>query len=326
MRLIPRDEKSFNWITFCDLADGEPKTEKFAVKFKLSDTATTFQKVFNYSLAGGIDGGEGSLSTEASSVMAKNSNTWKCPACYTSNEEFINKCITCGGDHIPKTSSGTCSACVLTSISMPVTSTPTANISCDIMMSNGASPPATTIAVAPLKPPIFAIGGNSQSSQSVFQFTAKPASDSGFLFSPSKFEFRMGTFDFNPPLKIDATSFPSFRVNTSSSGQSHHLRKDTDDAEVDSQAEEWLTASESEYLSSEPNSEDSEDENDGPSSHHEQYTGTSLSNTAGTSTASVNAVSDKQLEENKQTSRSSLQFRAKSLSGSGFLFPSPKFE
>ena len=208
---------------------------------------------------------------------------------------------------------------------MPVTITPTANISCDIMMSNGASPPATTITVAPPKPPTFAFGGNSQSSQSVFQFTAKPASDSGFLFSPPKFKVCTGTFEFNSPLKVDATSFPSFRVNTSSSGWSHLLRKDTGYAEVDSQAEEWLTASESEYFSGEPNSEDSEDENDGPS-HHDQCTEISLSNTAGTNTVSVNAVTDQQLEENNQLSRSSLQFRAKPLSGSGFLFPSPKFE
>jgi len=80
MRLVPQDEKSFNWLTLSDLADGEPKTEKLAVKFKLSETATAFQKVFDDSLTSGSDDVEGSLNVETSSIMAnivKNANTWE---------------------------------------------------------------------------------------------------------------------------------------------------------------------------------------------------------------------------------------------------------
>ena len=304
MKLVPRDEKSFNWITLSDLADGEPKVEKLAVKFKLTDTATTFQKVFDNSLASGIDDGEGSLNTEASSTIAnvtKNANTWECQACYIPNEEFINKCVACGGDRQPTTSSGTCSitlSSALASISMPVTTTPPVSTSSSIMistMSSTTSLQVTTAVSAPPKP-IFVFGGNNQSSQSS---QSSATSGSGFSLSPPKFAFGTGTFEFSSPFQVGTKSFPGFGVNTSSSEQSQTSGKNTDDAEVDSQAEEWLTESESEYLGSESNLEHSEDEIDEPSNHEQSVTDTSLTNTTDTSTASVNTVTDEQPEENK---------------------------
>jgi len=154
--------------------------------------------------------------------------------------------------------------------------------------------PVTTIAPKP----IFVFGGNTQSNQSTLQFSTKPSSSSGFSLSPPKFSF--GT-EFSLPFTVDTKSFLDVRVNTFSSGQSQPLGKDTDDAEIDSQAEEWLTESESEYLGSEPNLEHSEDENDEPSNHEQcdPPTDTSLTNTADTSVASVNTVTDEQPEENK---------------------------
>ena len=239
MKLVPRDEKSFNWITLSDLADGEPKVEKLAVKFKLTDTATTFQKVFDNSLASGIDDGEGSLNTEASSTIAnvtKNANTWECQACYIPNEESINKCIACGGDHQPTTSSGTCSITLssgLASISMPVTTTPPVSTSSSIMISTVSSTtslPVTTVVSAPPKP-IFVFGGNNQSSQSS---QSSATSGSGFSLSPPKFAFGSGTFEFSSPMKVDMKSFPSWGGNTSISGLSQP--KDTDNIEKDFQA------------------------------------------------------------------------------------------
>jgi len=154
--------------------------------------------------------------------------------------------------------------------------------------------PVTTIACAPSKP-TFVFGGNTHSSQSTLQFSAKPSSSFGFSLSPPKFAF--GT-EFSLPFTVDTKSFPGVRVNTFSSGQ---LGKDTDDAEVVSQTEEWLTESESEYLGSEPNLEHSEDENDEPSDDEQcdPPTDTSLTNTADTSVSSVNTVTDEQPEENE---------------------------
>ncbi|XP_065887549.1 ranBP2-like and GRIP domain-containing protein 3 [Dysidea avara] len=236
MKLVPRDERSFYWTTLCDLADGEPKAEKLAVKFKLSDTATAFQKVFDNSLASGIDDGEGSLNTEASSTIAnvtKNANTWECQACYIPNEESVNKCIACGGDRQQTTSSGTCSitlSSALASISMPVTTTPPLSTSSNVMMSavsSTTSLPVTTVVSAPPKP-IFVFGGNNQSSQS------SATTSSGFSLSPPKFTFGTGTFEFNLPMKVDMKSFPSWGGNTSISGLSQP--KDTDNIAKDFQA------------------------------------------------------------------------------------------
>ena len=295
MKLVPRDEKSFNWITLSDLSDGEPKTEKLAVKFKLSDTATAFQSVFNSSLASG-DEASGSLNIEPSSIIAnvtKNSNKWESQVC----EETVAKCAA----REPTISSGTCSVTLSVALSSIITTTPPAITSSNVVTSTVSSTtsvppttslPATTVVSAPPNP-VFVFGGNSQSSQSV---GAKPTSGAGFSLSPPKFAFGTGTFEFKPSFPVDTKLFPGFGV---SSEQSQHSGKHTDNAEVDSQAEEWLTESESEYLGSEHNLEHSEEENDEPANHEQcdPTTDTSLTNTVDTSIASVNTITDEQPEE-----------------------------
>ncbi|XP_065887555.1 ranBP2-like and GRIP domain-containing protein 3 isoform X1 [Dysidea avara] len=99
MRLVPRDEKSFTWLTLGDLSDLEARAEIFTVKFQHANTATAFQDIFS-------------------------SYGWKCHKCYILYGESICKCVACGSDHIPTTSSCTCSVTLCRNNSVPVTTSP----------------------------------------------------------------------------------------------------------------------------------------------------------------------------------------------------------
>ena len=247
MKLIPRDEKSFNWIALSNLSDGngEPKTEKLAVKFKLSDTATAFQNIFNSSLAGS-DEAEGSLDIEPSANVKKNSNKWECQACYSHNKESVAKCAAGGGGRGPAISSGTCSVTLSNHLAHITTTTPPAITSSNVVTSivSATSLPATTV-VSALPNHIFVFGRNSQPSQS---FGAKPTSGARFSLSPPKFAFGMSTFKFKPSFQVDTKLFPGFGVNNSGSEQLQHSGNNTESATVDSQSEKWLSESGSESL------------------------------------------------------------------------------
>ena len=92
MILTVRDEKVLQWMTFNDFSDEETKAEQFSVRFKLEDTARSFQQIFNDCLSN-VDSAEStslqSFATE-STVQATNSS------CNPPNT--VNNCVTSSCD------------------------------------------------------------------------------------------------------------------------------------------------------------------------------------------------------------------------------------
>ena len=154
MRLIPRDEKSFTWLTLGDLSDLAYCEVKFTIKFNHAKTASAFQDIFTSYVT----------------------NVWDCQICYIRNEESLNKCVVCGADRVPTSSIGTCSVALCQSSSMPVSKSP-ANTRLSTSL------PVTSAIVIPSKP-VFSFH-----SENVFskQVNLMPPSSTGFSFASSKF-------------------------------------------------------------------------------------------------------------------------------------------
>ena len=134
----------------------------------------------------------------------------------------------------------------------------------------------------PISPPKFPDTGS-------FNFTLKPASSEPNIFGSTK----LGTFNFTMK---SATSTPSIFDNTNVTFL-QPTEKEMDSGEVDSQNEEWVTESESEYLGSEYNLDQSENENN-DDDNSELVVGSSVNNTLtddiDSSITSVNTLVDQQ--------------------------------
>ena len=161
MRLIPRGEKSFTWLTLGDLSDqthGDLSylEAKFTIKFKYAKTASAFQDIFTSYVT----------------------NIWDCQICYIRNEESLNKCVVCGSDRIPTTSIGTCSGALYQNSSVPVSKSP-ANTR---LIQTSTSLPVTSVIVVPLKP-VFSFDSKNVFSK---QVNLMPPSSTGFSFVSSK--------------------------------------------------------------------------------------------------------------------------------------------
>ena len=117
MALTARDEKSLQWITLSDFSEEESKSEQFTVRFKLAETASTFQRVFNDCLSS-LDSGEGISSDSQESTTISSAvqvvTQWECQSCYVHNEQCIAKCIVCGSDRDPAVVSTSTSECIVT--------------------------------------------------------------------------------------------------------------------------------------------------------------------------------------------------------------------
>ena len=140
----------------------------------------------------------------------------------------------------------------------------------------------TQVPAFSLSPPKFAL--ESSSNTETFNFTLKSASSESNIFGSTT---KLGSFNFT--MKT-ATSVPNIFDNTNLP-LLHPTGKETDSAEVDSQNDEWVTESESEYFGSELNLEKSSDNDDS------EFVGTSVNNTLTDDIdTSVNTVVDQQQE------------------------------
>ena len=87
-KLVPRDEKSYTWLTLGDLSDlscGEPRAELFTVKFKLASTATAFQETLFNNF------------TKMTRV---------CYECSIQNEASVSQCVAYGGTPLASSVAG----------------------------------------------------------------------------------------------------------------------------------------------------------------------------------------------------------------------------
>lgn len=226
MTLTARDEKSLRWMTLSDLSDEEAKPEQFTIRFKLAETASTFQKVFNDCLLS-------LYNIEGTSLKTQQTITIE-------------------------------SASQVTSTLTTTTKEQSSVTSCSVALSVALNfPPVTTSTTALATNPVFVFGSSSNIQSNPIQVPA-------FSLSPPKFAFgsSSSTGSFNFTLKPTSSESNIF----GSTALLQPTGKETDSGEVD----EWVTESESEYLGSELNLEQSED-NDGEDDG--EFFGTSVNNT-----------------------------------------------
>ena len=92
MTLTVWDEKVLQWMTLNDFSDEEPKAEQFSVRFKLADTAKSFQQIFNDCLSN-VDSAEG---TSLQSFTSENTFQVTNSSCNPPNT--VNNCVTLSCD------------------------------------------------------------------------------------------------------------------------------------------------------------------------------------------------------------------------------------
>ena len=92
MTLTVRDEKVLQWMTLNDFSDQKTKAEQFSVRFKLADTAKSFQQIFNDCLSN-VDSAEG---TSLQSFATENTFQVTNSSCNPPNT--VNNCVTSSCD------------------------------------------------------------------------------------------------------------------------------------------------------------------------------------------------------------------------------------
>ena len=275
MTLTARDEKSLQWITLSDYSEEEAKSEQFTVRFKLAETASTFQRIFNDCLSS-LDSGEGiSSNTEESSTTSSAvqvATQWECQSCCvsTSTSESV---VTATKEQPTVTTVTTIfkDQPVVTTVTaikeQPSVTTVTevkqqsGVTSCSAAMSAALTTlqSVTTTSTTPAtNPSIFVFGSSSNlqskssspaefsfgSNTGSFNFSLKPARSESSIFESTN----LGAFNF----KMKTSSIPNFFSNTNITFL-QSANKETDGDDADSQTEEWVTESESEYVGSEHN-------------------------------------------------------------------------
>ena len=248
MALTARDEKSFQWITLSDLSEEEAKRGHFTVRFKLEETASTFQRIFNDCLSNLYSAEKATEQSITIESASQATNLWERQSCCVRNEESVTKCIACGGDHNPVTSvnnnvtssvaSVNTSTVTATKEEPIVTTTSTTKdqpsvTSCSAAMSTALTlPPVTTNSTTPAtNPPTFVCGSSSnlQSKASSppimswnfninpFNFASKPALCKPFIFGSTSLEM------FNDTTKANTTSVTNV-ATTFSAGKERNRR------------------------------------------------------------------------------------------------------
>ena len=374
MTMKARDEKSLQWMTLSDFSDEEAKAEQFTIRFKLAETADTFQKIFNDCLSN-ADNAEGtslniqqsvttegppqtmslnenvtsSDSTTASTAIAieEKPGITSCSAAMTATLTFspISTALatpTTVNNNVTSLSDSTTTSTVSTIKEQAGVTSCSATITADL-----TSPPIATSSTTPAtNSPVLVFGCSSNkqseptsplkfssdSNTGSFNFTLKPASSEPNVFGSAN----LGTFNFMMKSAIStpnifgtssklsksvlppsfsnteslnftlkpATSEPNVFEFTTLSANSipsitnlpflQPTEKEAD-SEVDSQNEEWVTELGSEYLGSEHNLDQSED-NDGDDNLElvESSVNNTVTDEIDTSIASLNTLVDQQ--------------------------------
>ncbi|XP_065888730.1 E3 SUMO-protein ligase RanBP2-like isoform X2 [Dysidea avara] len=215
MELIPlaNSDTSWTWMTLSDFSDEQAKVEKLCIRFKLLETAQSFQSVFTECVEKIKNIGEGVITTnkesdEFSSKFAPKCGSWECGTCLIQNEEQASQCVACGSANPNMATSST-----ITVSSSNVTSSFGSQGSVVVLSSSGGfklpvglpslNQSITQLLADTVKPSRFKLSGTLLSSLS--QPTSLPKADSAL---PSGFKLSGTGLSLNQP-----TSLPS--VNTS---------------------------------------------------------------------------------------------------------------
>ena len=113
----PSSNKSWTWYTPCDFADGVPKPEKLAIRFKNPDTAQQFKAVLDECIQETSTPEHAFATTTStpgaeplSSKFAPPPGSWVCETCYVENSASASRCAACQtskpGQVVPSTQSG----------------------------------------------------------------------------------------------------------------------------------------------------------------------------------------------------------------------------